>query len=393
MNDALVGIRRFDTAHRGNRPGEGDPEGAEQRRTGDIVILAGKGHETTRCRDRTIDFDDREVAREMLRGFGYRKEHSCGLDLLEARARWGSTALTGDVSLEHRFPDTQPGDCLLRDPGEVHDGTTSWPTCSSAGCAVVVHQDLGNDPRLIRVQDTLQLCNSLATGRGRWGGTVIGVTGSAGKTTTKDVIAPSCSTSLRRKRSAISTTTSACRSRSCGPAGSARRCARNGNESRRRNPRAGRIARPDIAVVTNVGYAHVENFESIDGVAAAKRELIEAFGRGTAVLNADDERVRHSKGEHGLLRLVARRGRRASVQTAFGSALGAPFESACRAVTPSGTSWPGIAVARVFGIEPGDSRSRPCARARQDARRTNHAQRNPTLSTIAITRIPTPCAR
>ena len=46
----------------------------KEAREGDIVILAGKGHENYQVlKDRTIAFDDREVAREVLRGYGYHK--------------------------------------------------------------------------------------------------------------------------------------------------------------------------------------------------------------------------------------------------------------------------------------------------------------------------------
>jgi UDP-N-acetylmuramoyl-L-alanyl-D-glutamate--2,6-diaminopimelate ligase len=75
MNDALVGIRRVDVPH----VVEPDRHAAIARalmeaREGDIVILAGKGHETYQVlKDRTIAFDDREVAREVLRGYGYHK--------------------------------------------------------------------------------------------------------------------------------------------------------------------------------------------------------------------------------------------------------------------------------------------------------------------------------
>jgi len=75
MNDVLVGIRRKDT------PCLVEPDRAAairkaigEARPGDILILAGKGHETYQIvKDRTIPFDDCEVAREVLQGFGYKR--------------------------------------------------------------------------------------------------------------------------------------------------------------------------------------------------------------------------------------------------------------------------------------------------------------------------------
>ena len=73
INDALVGLRRFDTPH------SVEPDRAKgigiaiaEAKAGDVVILAGKGHETYQVlKDRTIDFDDREVARRVLAGLGF----------------------------------------------------------------------------------------------------------------------------------------------------------------------------------------------------------------------------------------------------------------------------------------------------------------------------------
>ncbi len=76
MNDVLVGLQRTGKPY----IAEVDREAAIQKaiaqaREGDVVILAGKGHETYQVlRDKTVPFDDRQVARRVLNGMGFHKE-------------------------------------------------------------------------------------------------------------------------------------------------------------------------------------------------------------------------------------------------------------------------------------------------------------------------------
>ena len=73
MNDAMVGLRRFDTPH------VAEPDRAKairaaigEAKAGDVVLIAGKGHENYQVlREKTIHFDDRETAREVLKSLGY----------------------------------------------------------------------------------------------------------------------------------------------------------------------------------------------------------------------------------------------------------------------------------------------------------------------------------
>jgi UDP-N-acetylmuramoyl-L-alanyl-D-glutamate--2,6-diaminopimelate ligase len=75
LNDAMVGLSRFDTPHKVEPDRERAIRAAiETAGPGDVVILAGKGHETYQVlRDGPIPFDDREVARRVLRSFGYQR--------------------------------------------------------------------------------------------------------------------------------------------------------------------------------------------------------------------------------------------------------------------------------------------------------------------------------
>jgi UDP-N-acetylmuramoyl-L-alanyl-D-glutamate--2,6-diaminopimelate ligase len=75
INDALVGLRRFDTPHIAEPDrAKGIRRALDEAREGDVVVIAGKGHEPYQVlKDRTIHFDDREAAREVLRSLGYEK--------------------------------------------------------------------------------------------------------------------------------------------------------------------------------------------------------------------------------------------------------------------------------------------------------------------------------
>ena len=200
----------------------------------------------------------------------------------------------------------KPGDLYFALRGPNHDGHAYVADVLRRGAvaAVVARevadresasgkvQDLG---QLLRVGDPLSALQDLAGwARKRWNGRVVGVTGSAGKTTTKNVVAEMLAVEKRTSRNEgnlnnhIGLPLSVLRLEDTAEIAVLEMGMNHAGEIRS----LAAIAAPNTGVVTNVGYAHIENFESIDGIAAAKRELVEALGdAGTAVLNADDPRV------------------------------------------------------------------------------------------------------
>jgi UDP-N-acetylmuramoyl-tripeptide--D-alanyl-D-alanine ligase len=197
-----------------------------------------------------------------------------------------------------------PGDCFFALRGPLKDGHDYVSNVVEKGAALaIVERPIDAKILQLIVPDSLAALQQLASkARARWGGTVIGVTGSAGKTTTKDAIASLLNVQVRTGRTfgnynnhygvplSILRLPDDCRAAviemGMNHAGEIRELTR--------------IARPQIGVVTNAGWAHAEYFENgIEGVALAKRELIEELpASGIAVLNADDERVREFRHIH-----------------------------------------------------------------------------------------------
>ncbi len=240
------------------------------------------------------------------------------------------------------------------------------------------------------VPDTLAALQQLARKtRERWGGTVVGVTGSAGKTTTKDAIASLLSVQFRTGRTignynnhfgvplSILRLPDDCRAAviemGMNHAGEIRALAQ--------------IAKPQIGVVTNVGWAHAEFFaDGIEGVARAKRELIEELpANGIAVLNADDARVREFRKLHPGRSILFGFAEDAEVRAenlhmcpngAHFRCLGVDFESPLAGRHGVSNVLAGIAVAHAMGIAPEQTgRCGPEARRGKDARRALRTQR------------------
>jgi UDP-N-acetylmuramoyl-tripeptide--D-alanyl-D-alanine ligase len=189
-----------------------------------------------------------------------------------------------------------PGDLFFALRGPNHDGHDYVARAIEKGAAAVVVEHPVPGANALVVKDSLAALQSAAAwARQKWGGRVVGVTGSAGKTTTKDAIAHLLAAELPVGRSIgnfnnhIGVPLSLLRLPNESRVGVIEMGMNHAGEIRA----LAAIAKPDIGVVTNVGYAHVEAFDSIEGVALAKRELIEALDpvAGIAVLNADDPRV------------------------------------------------------------------------------------------------------
>ncbi len=205
--------------------------------------------------------------------------------------------VTGAARVDSRL--IQPGDLFIAFAGEHADGHDFAAAAHRSGAVLSLLTREADVPGIL-VTDPLEAITALATAmltRARAENdrlTVIGITGSSGKTSTKDL--------LNAILSPVAETIA--------PAGSRNNelglpltileltantrflVLEMGARGIGHIRHLTEIARPDISVVLNVGSAHVGEFGSVDNIRIAKQELVEALTEdGTAVLNLDDPRV------------------------------------------------------------------------------------------------------
>lgn len=263
---------------------------------GDVVVIAGKGHEDYQIVGTTKHhFDDREQA-------------AAACELRETRTLAGLARDAGGELVDHAAAETHvgrividsrkalPGALYVAIRGAAHDGHAFCAAAVETGAvAVMVERKVDVRVPQIVVADTRVAIGKLARAHRRaWTGKIVAITGSAGKTTTKELT-----------RAALATT---------GPTVAAEGSLNNETgvpqtllalrlfhqfgviEMGMRG--AGQIeylthmAEPDVAVVVNAGTAHIELLGSTDAIAQAKAEIWLGLREGgTVVLPADDLRL------------------------------------------------------------------------------------------------------
>ena len=187
----------------------------------------------------------------------------------------------------------QPGDMYVAIKGERHDGHAFIDEAAAKGAVAAIVSAPQNTalPQIVVDDTRLALGGLAAAWRARFDLPVIGVTGSNGKTTVKEMIA-----AILRQRGEVLVTEGNLNNDYGVPLTLLRLTDQHryaviemGANHLGEIAYVAALARPTVAVITNAGAAHLEGFGGLDGVARGKGEIYAAIDSGgTAVLNAGD---------------------------------------------------------------------------------------------------------
>jgi UDP-N-acetylmuramoyl-tripeptide--D-alanyl-D-alanine ligase len=202
-------------------------------------------------------------------------------------------AVTG-VSIDSRT--LAPGDVFFAIKGERSDGHAYLPQAFAAGAALAVVSEAyagAADGPLLRVPDTLQALEALGrASRARSAARIVAVTGSVGKTGTKEMLRL-----LLARLGATHASDKSYNNHWGVPLSLARLPRASGfavfeigmNHAGEITPLT-KLVRPHVAIVTTVGPVHIEFFDSVEGIAEAKGEIFRGLEPdGAAILNRDNE--------------------------------------------------------------------------------------------------------
>ncbi len=263
-----------------------------------IILIAGKGHETTQVYGKKIiNISDNEIVKNInKKKIKFNKKNYNKIfnaEIIEKLVKKNNLKFMG-VSINSK--EIKKGNLFVPIKGKNYDGhifVNEALKNKANYCVVQKKINQFNKKKLIKCNNTILFLNKLAVLKRRnLNAKIIAVTGSSGKTTLKTLLGKILKGydktyfSQKSFNNHIGVPLSMCNLESEHKYGVFEIGMSNAGEIRRLS----NIVKPDIAIITNIGEAHMENFNNLNSIAKAKSEIIENITKnGYLILNRDDK--------------------------------------------------------------------------------------------------------
>ena len=280
-------------------------ESIKDLQTGNILLVAGKGHEKSQdFGDKKIYFSDRKIILDEIRIKNKNLSNSFKINVIKELS--GKKKLPMSLNFKSAKIDSREilnNDIFFAIKGKKNDGNKfvaqSFKKKASLAIVNKIQNKLKID-RQIKVKNTLKfLTDTSKTFRENIDTKIIGITGSCGKTSLKELLGD-----VLGKIFKVSISPKSYNNKYGVPLSLLNLKERDkygilevGMDKKGEIDYLSKIIKPDIGVITNINYAHAKNFKNLKEIALAKSEIIKNIRpNGFIVLNADDDFFRlHTK--------------------------------------------------------------------------------------------------
>ena len=264
----------------------------------EIILIAGKGHEEKQIyKNKVYNISDKKIVKKIKKlKKNLNKKHQKFLhNKLILKKLLGKTKQVNfeGLSIDSRL--VKKDNLFLTIKGKKNNGDNFINDAlkKGAGCIVTVSKNKKKIDKIIKVKNTISFLNSFAKlKRENSIAKIIAITGSAGKTSLKNLLSDLLNeygktySSPKSFNNQLGVPISLSNLSFEDKFGVFEVGMSKAGEIRKLN----KLIKPHIGVITNVGEAHLENFNNIKGVAKAKSEIIENIQKGgTIILNRDDK--------------------------------------------------------------------------------------------------------